>query len=169
MRRIVLVLAALALTTAAFAQTDWQITTADNVATVEMPGTAQYTAEPKTSSDSPTYTMHQYLVEAGDRAYVVQTAVYPSSTKITNPKLNLQNGIDNAAKGMQGGKWENVRWLKHQGLQAVEAVGIDKDGNAIRNYSLLKGNRIIALTFAGPPGSALGPDANRFVGSLKVR
>src|SRR5262245_58313873 len=37
MRRLAPALAALALTTAAFAQTVWQTTTADNIATIEMP------------------------------------------------------------------------------------------------------------------------------------
>src|SRR5262245_54879791 len=132
MHRLALIIGVLMLATAAHAQPVWQTTTADNAATAEMPGKADYTPKPITSKDTPTYTMHQYIVEADDRSYVMQTAVYPSTVK-----ADLPAGIKGAAKGLAGGKWESVRRIKHAGLTAMEAVGV-KDGSAIRSYSVVK-------------------------------
>jgi hypothetical protein len=75
--------------------------------------------------------------------------------------------LDNAAKGMEGGKWISIDWLTHQGLIASDAVG-SKGGNAIRSFSVMKGRQIFTLTYAGPPGTARAADVNRFVGSLRV-
>ena len=86
-------------------------------------------------------------------AYVVQTAVYPADVNVSNHRANLQGGLDNAAKNMEGGKWASVGWTTHQGLTAVDAVGV-RESHAIRSYSVMKGRQIVTLTYAGPAGSA---------------
>ena len=53
--------------------------------------------------------LHQYLLEQGEVAYIVQTAIYPDDINVSNPRINLQGGLDNLAKGMEGGKWAQRR------------------------------------------------------------
>src|SRR5262249_5918266 len=103
-----------------------------------------------------------------DRAFVIQTATYPSSVNLSNVKNNLQGGLDAAAQQMEGGKWANVRWTTYQGLPATDAVGV-KPPYAVRNFSVIKGRTLYTLTYAGPPGSAGSPDVNRFIESLSVK
>jgi len=146
----------------------WQaVPGADRGFAAEMPAAPKYSSvEMKTNSGS-NYAMHQYLLELGDTAYVVQTAVYPDDVNVSNPRINLQGGLDNAAKNMDGGKWASVDWLTHQGSTASDAVGV-RAGNAVRTFSVMKGRQIFTLTYAGPAGTARSADVNRFVGSLRV-
>jgi hypothetical protein len=139
----------------------------DRSFTAELPAEPKYSTTPMRTSAGSGYVMHQYLVEQGDVAYVIQTAVYPADVNVSNHRANLQGGLDNAAKNMEGGKWANVGWTTHQGLTAVDAVGV-RDNHAIRSYSVMKGRQIVTLTYAGPAGSARTADVDRFVGSLRV-
>lgn len=139
----------------------------DRSFTADLPAAPKYTtAELQTGAGS-NYTMHQYLLEQGPVAYVVQTAIYPEDVRVTNPRANLQGGLDNAARNMEGGKWASIGWLTHQGLAAVDAVGA-RDGHAIRSYSVMKGRQVLTLTYAGPAGSARSAEANRFIASLRI-
>jgi hypothetical protein len=133
----------------------------------DMPAEPKYTAVQMRTAAGSAYAMHQYLLEQGDVAYVVQTATYPEDINVSNPRLNLQGGLDNAAKKMEGGKWVSVDWLTHQGLLASDAIG-SRIGNAVRSFSVLKGRQIFTLTYAGPLGTERSADANRFIGSLRV-
>jgi hypothetical protein len=133
----------------------------------EMPAVPRHSEEPLKSGAGTAYTMHAYLVDQGDEAYVIQTAVYPADVDVSSPKTNLQAGLDNAAKSMKDGKWTSVEWLEHQGLVAVDAVGT-RAGLEVRNYSVIKGSQIFSLTYAGPPGSAKTADVDRFVKSLQI-
>jgi hypothetical protein len=152
----------------AIGQASWHtIAGADKSFTADVPAAPKYTAVQMKTGAGAVYTMHQYLLEQGDIAYVVQTAVYPAEVNVSNPRANLQGGLDNAAKNMEGGKWASIDWLTHQGLTAVNAVGV-RAGNAIRSFSVLKGRQIFTLTYAGPPGTAQSPDVDRFVASLRV-
>ena len=40
---------------------------------------------------------------------------------------------------------------------------------AVRNFSVIKGRTIYTLTYAGPPGTAMSADVNRFINSLLVK
>jgi hypothetical protein len=139
----------------------------DRSFTADLPAEPKYTTTPMKTSGGSGYVMHQYLLELGAVAYVVQTAVYPADVNVSNHKVNLQGGLDNAAKNMEGGKWTSIDWLTHQGSVASDAVG-SREGNAIRSFSVMKGRQIFTLTYAGPPGTARSADVNRFVGSLRV-
>jgi hypothetical protein len=111
--------------------------------------------------------MHQLIVELDDSAFVVQSAVYPSSVDLSDPRANLQGGLDNAAKGHDGGRWLEVNWTMRQGLQAVDGVARRGD-TVIHNFSLLNGRQIIALTYAGPLGTERSAEVNRFIDSMRV-
>ena len=152
----------------ASAQDAWHtLTGPERKFTADMPAAPKYTAtQMKTGSGSP-YTMHQYLLEQGDAAFVVQSAIYPQDVDVSNPQANLQGGLNNAAKNMEGNKWASVDWVKHQGLAAVDAVGA-RSGHEIRSYSVMKGRQIFTLTYAGPVGTARSANVNRFVASLKL-
>ena len=139
----------------------------DRSFTADLPAEAKYTTTQMKTSAGSDYVMHQYLLEQGPVAYVVQTAVYPADINVSNPRANLQAGLDNAAKNMEGGKWASVGWLTHQGLTAVDATG-ERSSHTIRSFSVMKGRQIFTLTYAGPPGTARSADVNRFIGSLRV-
>jgi hypothetical protein len=150
------------------AQAHWQtVTGAEKRFSVELPAAPEYTASDlKTGAGAP-YTLHQYVVDAGELAYVVQSTTYPAEVNLANPRANLQGGLDNVAKGLEGGRWTTIDWLSYEGHQAVSAVGV-RGGNAVRSFSVLQGRNLVTLTFAGPPGSARSTDAERFIGSLRL-
>jgi hypothetical protein len=161
-------LAVAALAGALRAEDAWQtMTGSEKSFTVELPAAPEYTtAELHTGAGAP-YTMHQYVVNRGELAYVVWSATYPTEVNVATPRANLQGGLDNAAKGMEGGRWGSIDWVTHQGHVAVDAVGV-RGGKAIRSFLVLKGRQIVSLTYAGPIGSTQSPDAARFIGSLKL-
>lgn len=135
--------------------------------TAEMPAAPKYsTTEMKTGTGS-LYTVNQYLLEQGDVAYIVQAATYPDDINVANPRVNLQGGLDNLAKSMEGGKWASVDWVTHQGLTASDAVGV-RSGHAIRSFSVMKGRQVFTLIYAGAPGTARSDDVNRFISSLRI-
>lgn len=159
---------AVAFTSSALGQDAWRAMTgsADRGFTAEMPAAPKYTAVPMKTKSGSAYTMHQYQLDQGAVAYVAQTAIYPQDVSIVNPQANLKGGLDNSAKNMDGGKWANINWVKHQGLTAVDAVGV-RGGHAIRSYSVMKGRQIFTLTYAGPTGTARSANAQRFISSLR--
>jgi hypothetical protein len=141
-------------------------TTATKNATAEMPAEPKYsTAELKTTDGSP-YTMHQYVLEINDKAYVLQTVSYPESVDVSVPKNNLQGGLDNSVKQMKNGLWDSIEWMTQQDQPAVEAIGVHTGGLAIRSYTTMKGRELTTLTYAGPAGTAKGADVTRFMRSL---
>jgi len=139
----------------------------DRSFTAEMPAVPDYSQQPMKSPAGTAYTMHVYLVDQGNAAYVIQTAVYPTDVDVSSPKGNLQAGLDNAAKNMKEGKWTSVSWVEHQGLVAVDALGTRGEVE-VRNYSVMKGSQIFALTYAGPEGTAKTPNVDRFLHSLQI-
>ena len=161
-------LAAVAVTGALAQETGWHTMTGPNKSfTADMPEAPKYTeVQMKTGSGS-AYAMHQYVVEQGAVAYVVQSAAYPPDVNVSNPQANLQAGLDTAAKNLDGKKWGAVNWTKHQGFTAVDATGA-RQGTEVRAFSVFKARQIFSLTYAGPPGSTTSPDVTRFLTSLKI-
>jgi hypothetical protein len=146
----------------------WQtVTGPERSFTAELPAAPKYSATEMKTGTGSLYTVHQYLLEQGDVAYIVQAATYPEDINVSNPRTNLQGGLDNLAKSMEGAKWASVDWVSHQGLTATDAVGA-RSGHAIRSFSVMKGRQVFTLIYAGAPGTARSPDVNRFVGSLRV-
>jgi hypothetical protein len=139
----------------------------DRSFTAEMPAVPTHSEEAMKSGAGTAYTMHVYLVDQGDTAYVIQTAIYPSDVDVSSPKTKLQAGLDNAAKKMKDGKWTSVDWLEHQGLVAVDALGTSAELE-VRNYSVIKGSQIFSFTYVGPLGSARTAGVDRFVKSLQI-
>lgn len=151
----------------ASAQVEWQaFVSEDKAVTAEMPGAAKYTASQLISGQGYPYTMHTYVFEQNAATFQVQTAVYPKDVTLI-PQTNIQAGLDHAAKAMEGGKWASVSWVRHQGLVAADAIGV-RGGSAVRVLSLLKGARLVMLTYVGPPDSARSPEVERFLKSLKI-
>jgi hypothetical protein len=164
---IALGLAVLAAASAALGQEAWHTMTGpERSFTADLPAAPKYTAVQMKTATGSLYTMHQYVFERGDVAYVVQASVYPDDINVSNPKLSLQGGLDSAAKNMEGGKWATVDWVTQQGYTAVDAVGM-RAGQAIRSFSALKGRQSVTLTYAGPADTAKSPDVNRFIASFR--
>lgn len=150
------------------AGTAWHsVTGPESSFTAELPAAPNYTATEMKTATGSLYTVHQYLLEQGDVAYIVQFAIYPEDINVSNPRTNLQGGLDNLAKSMEGSKWTSVEWVAHQGLTATDAVGV-RSGHAIRSFSVMKGRQVFTLIYAGAPGTARSADVDRFVGSLHV-
>ena len=148
--------------------TEWQtVAGPDRSFTADLPAPPSYSATRVRTGSGSLYMLHQYLLEMGEVAYIVQTGVYPDDINVSNPRVNLQGGLDNLAKGMEGGKWASVDWVTHQGLTAADAVGL-KNGRAIRSFAVMRGRQVFTLIYAGAPGTARSADVNRFVGSLRV-
>jgi hypothetical protein len=135
--------------------------------TADLPAAPQYTTTEMKTGTGSLYTLHQYLLEQDEVAYIVLTATYPEDINVSNPRANLQGGLDNLARSMEGAKWVSVDWVSHQGLTATDAVGT-RSGHAIRSFSVMKGRQVFTLIYAGGPGTARSADVNRFVGSLHV-
>jgi hypothetical protein len=136
--------------------------------TADLPAPPKYTTTEMKTGTGSLYTVHQYLLEQGEVAYIVQMATYPEDINVSNPRTNLQGGLDALAKSMEGAKWTSVDWLSHQGLTASDAVGSTRSGHAIRSFSVMKGRQVFTLIYAGEPGTARSVDVNRFVASLRV-
>ena len=148
--------------------TSWHtVTGPDHSFTADLPAAPTYTTIPMRTSAGSGYTMHQYLLEQGPVAYVIQSSTYPADVDVTRHRVNLQVGLDGAAKNIDGGKWASLDWVTHQGLTGVDAIGKRGD-HAIRTFSVMKGRQIVTLSYAGPAGSARSGDVDRFVASLRV-
>ncbi len=143
------------------------VTGTDGSFSAELPSAPKYSTQRVATGTGSLYVVHQYLLEHGNAAYIVQTAVYPDDINVSNPRVNLQGGLDNLAKSMEGAKWASVDWVSHQGLTAADAVGA-RNGHAVRSYSVMKGRQVFTLIYAGTPGTARSPDVNRFIASLRV-
>lgn len=154
--------------TAAAKPSEWiTVTGPEGVFTAELPAAPKYTASRVATASGSHYTVHQYVLEQGEVAFIVQTAVYPEDINVANPRVNLQGALDSLAKNLEGEKWASIDWVKHQGLTASDAVGI-RNGLTIRSYSVMKGRQVFTLIYVGTPGSAKSADVNRFVASLRV-
>jgi hypothetical protein len=149
-------------------QAEWHTMTGPNRSfTADIPTSPKYTATQMKTGVGAAYTMHQYITEVGEIAYVVQTVIYPGDVDVTKPQAYLQRALDSAAKNLDGGKWTSVEWTKWQGLSAADAIGV-REGHAVRSFSTMKGRQFVTLTYAGPADSARSPDVERFVGSLRM-
>src|SRR4029079_2703670 len=159
--------AALSTPSAAADPVAWYIVTGPEKSfTAELPAAPKYTATEMKTGTGSLYTLHQYLLAQGDVAYIVQAATYPEDINVANPRTNLQGGLDNLAKRMEGAKWANVDWVTHQGLTASDAVGA-RSGHAIRSFSVMKGRQVVTLIYGGAPGSARFAAVHPFAGSLR--
>lgn len=152
---------------ASTSEAEWHaLTSEDKAVQSEFPAPPKYDPVQLISGQGFPYTMHQYVFEKDATVFQLQTAVYPKDVYI-QPQFNIQAGLDSSAKSLEGGKWTDVNWTRHQGLVAADAVGV-RAGHAIRVFSLLKGQRLVTLTYVGPPESARSAPVDRFIKSLKV-
>lgn len=148
----------------------WQkVTGPDGAFTAEMPGASVYQARPGTFGDTGKILMHMYSVDMGDRAFIVMTTTYPANADFSNPQKSLQSVLGGSAKHhTDDGKWISVNWMTHQGLLAVESIGMAK-GRIFRTLWVLRGRQVFAIAYVGSDGTARSEDANRFINSLNIR
>ena len=140
----------------------------ENSFTADLPAAPKYTTTQMKTGTGSLYTVHQYLLEQGDVAYIVQAATYPEDINVSNPRTNLQGGLDNLAKSMEGAKWSSVDWVTHCRVSPPLTPWGRGAGHAIRSFSVMKGRQVFTLIYAGAPGTARSADVNRFVGSLRI-
>lgn len=135
--------------------------------TADLPGNPKYTAGQAATPAGVAYTTHQYQLEQGESAYLVQFVSYPKDVVVADPQWVLQQALDRTAAGMEGGKWASTNFTKLKGALSVNAVG-QRGGSEVRSYMVLKGRQLITLVHIGAAGSAVAPDTERFVSSLKI-
>ena len=139
-----------------------------DVFTIEMPGPPKYEQMPVQSEGGTEFPMHHYLVESTNGSYVAEIATYPNDVDVSNPRNTLQGGADNAAYVIEGGKWDSISWLQHEGLNAFDAFGHRK-GFEVRLYSAQKGRLALVLCYTGPSNTSHSADVERFIASVRVR
>jgi hypothetical protein len=160
----------LALGGEALGQAEWQTITAPNASfTVEMPGAPLYFPDINPPGEPPVR-LHQYVLEQGETLYIAQCRRYPSGVDVSDPKAILTGGLQ---EGVKKPEWASIEWGTQQGAMTVEALGLEdngdeKDNDAKRSFSAIKGADIYTLIYYGPRGTASSPDADRFIKSLKI-
>jgi hypothetical protein len=152
----------------ASAQEAWHTMTGpEQTFTAELPATPKYSTGQAATPAGVAYTTHQYQLEHGDSAYLVQFVDYPKDVVVGDQQWVLQQALDRTAAGMDGGKWTSTNFTKLKGALSVNAVG-QRRGNEVRSYMVLKGRQLYTLIHIGAAGSAASPDTDRFVASLKI-
>ena len=136
--------------------------------TAEMPAVPEYSEQAMKSGGGTAYTSHTYSIDQGSVAYIIKTANFPADVDVSVPKENIQSAIEAIAKGLNEGKWTSVSWVDHDGLVAVDAVGVQGEVE-LRYYAVMKDSRFFSLIYGGPPGTAKTPDVDRFLHSLKFQ
>jgi hypothetical protein len=160
--------ACIALASFASAQEAWQtVTGPEQSFTAELPATPKYSTGQAATPAGVAYTTHQYQLEQGPSAYVVQYVDFPKDVVVGDQQWVLQQALDRTAAGMDGGKWTSTNFTKLKGALSVNAVG-QRGGNEVRSYMVLKGRQLYTLIHIGAEGSAASPDTERFVASLKI-
>jgi hypothetical protein len=155
----------------AVAQTWKAVTARDGSFTVEMPADPAYSTTTQETDSGQKYTLFRYGAEAGGRAFVLQTATYPSDLDLSDRKLKLQRIMDATADDLEGGKWADVRWTTYQGEPATDVTGIRAEWPPleIRMFVVIKDRTLFTLTFAGLRGMAQSADVNRFINSFVAK
>ena len=136
--------------------------------TAEMPAVPEYSEQAMKSGGGTAYTAHTYSIDQGSVAYIIKTGNFPADVDVSVPKENIQSAIDAIAKGLKDGKWTSVSWVDHEGLVAVDAVGVQGEVE-LRYYAVMKDSRFFSLIYGGPPGTSGTPDVDRFLHSLKFQ
>ena len=168
LRATALGMAFMALVGHASAQETWHTMTGpEETFTADLPATPKYTTGQAATPAGVAYTTHQYQLDHGGSAYVVQFVAYPKDVVVADPQWVLQQALDRTAAGMDGGKWTSSNFVKQKGALTVDAVG-QRGGSEVRSYMVLKGRQLFTLIHIGAAGTAAAPDAERFVTSLKI-
>jgi len=138
--------------------------------TVQVLGKGRYKTGQTEPSDGRTSTIHQHvywnLAPGRIMSFGVQYTEYPNGTDVSNPRNNLQSGMNRAARLMDGGRFDRVAWRAIAGRPAFDVVGY-RGQRVNRIFAVLRGRRAYTLTFAGPRGSEHGPEAKRFFRSFR--
>lgn len=168
LRAAVLGMAFMALAGLASAQEAWHTMTGpEQTFTADLPATPKYTEGQAATAAGVAYTTHQYQLEHEGAAYVVQFVAYPKDVVVADPQWVLRQALERTAAGMDGGKWTSTNFVKLKGALAVDAVG-QRGGSEVRSYMVLKGRQLFTLVHIGAAGSAVSPETERFVASLKI-
>jgi hypothetical protein len=166
-RRCVLALP-LVIAAPALAQSVWYaVRGVDRSFIVDMPGEPTYKVIDVTSPAGVRYANHSYSLETGRLSFVAQTALYPSGIDVSDSRRTLQAVLDDRATRLEGGKWTRVDWRQVQGLSAVESLGAVQGGRLLRQLEVLRGRRIVSLACLGLADAVRGPEAERFLASLR--
>ncbi len=158
---------------AAFAQGAWQ--TLRGVwgdFSVQVMGKGRYSTGQTEASGGPASVIHRHVfwnfAPGRIMSFAVQYTEYPREIDVSNPRNNLQAGLNRAARGMDGGRFDRVEWRAIAGRPVFDAIG-HRGQRVNRVVAVMRGRRIYTLTFAGPRGSEYGPEAERFVRSFRFR
>lgn len=143
------------------------VQSADNGVQTEFPSEPKYESIQLLSGQGFPYAMHQYVWARESTVFQLQTVVYPKDVNVV-PQANIKAGLDASAGNLAGGQWETVSWTRHQGFVAADALGT-RAGHTVRVFSVIKGQRLVTLTYVGPPDTARAERVERFFKSLRLQ
>ena len=136
----------------------------------------QFTADRKISVEFPGKTLarpqgdqQSYLVmgHAGTELFLFDLQVYPLPTTMdaSDPKRLLEHLL----AGETDKKFAHRTLKKVDGVDAIDASGVNDKGQDTRLQILLKDGKVIFVTFTGPSGLLEEPMVKRFFSSLHVK
>lgn len=138
--------------------------------TVQVLGKGRYSTGQTEPSDGRSSLIHRHvywnLAPGRLMSFGVQYTEYPPGTDVSNPRNSLQAGVNRAARGMDGSRFDRVEWRTIAGRPAFDAIGY-RGQRVNRIFAVMRGRRIYTLTFSGPRGSEHGPEAQRFFRSFR--
>ncbi len=113
--------------------------------------------------------LRTYLLEAGPEAFTVVVFAYPKGA-LAQPMLP-KDLADRARLFGEGAGWKlrSSTAAMVAGKPGLEAVFDEPETGAVIVFRMAQqGDRLYAITFGGPKGSEGTPQAQRFVGSLRL-
>lgn len=163
-RFLTLVLALLLGSSDAFADSEWKVIGSPGVFRLEFPFSPACTkSEVKTGTGVPV-PWQICMIEKDGMVLGIQTGSFPPNSDV---RPSLEGSIKAAAEHLVNDKWDKVISTPYQGNNAVQAIGVGKDGSKHRMRSVAVGQRVyIMWGFVVPARSA---ELDRFIDSLRLQ
>ena len=152
-----------ALLAPAMAQEWYRLTSAEGAFTADLPARPAYEAVPIRQGE---YTLHQWVFDTPDAAYLVSYIDYNQGHVARN---GLHVILDSLTKGLHTNRTPiSEQHIAHGGYAAREAVVRDPSGLIIRQRHMMVGDRAYVWNYTGSVGTQDAPDVQRFLDSLVI-
>ena len=147
------------------AQEWYRLTSAEGAFTASLPARPVYEAVPICQGE---YTLHQWVFDIADTAYLVSYIDYNRGHVANNG--GLQVILNSLTTGLHKTRTPvSERHITYGGHAARDVVVRDPSGFIIRQRHMMVGDRAYVWNYTGTVGTENGPDVQRFLDSLVVR
>jgi hypothetical protein len=166
MRKVVLALACLvgALLAPAIAQEWHRLTSAEGAFTAYLPARPAYEAVPIRQGE---YTLHQWVFDTSDTAYLVSYIDYTRGHVAKNG--GLQAILNSLTAGLHKTRTPvSEQHISYGGYAARDVVVADPSGFTIRQRHMMVGDRAYVWNYTGSAGTQTAPDVQRFLDSVVI-